>query len=307
MASAADVAVGRNVAVRRRTVVGGRRPQPRHYEPSHSGTLVVPPARSRSLDRTAAVEASVRWRAAGEPSHSGTLIAAAVPPERANARGTSWSPTRTQLGIGFRPRFPSCVLNVNASINLKLPRPITPLHHRSSPLSSSPQPQLNSALVACVLPAAEDQGAAAAPDALPRHPPHHVPEQIADQARPRRRRREVGRAKGQASLEHVVVFLVLEQQQRHDQPIGGVVEPEVEQQQEGGQHQPRGFRRMLGRAEAASAGGPVHAKEELDDDDDRSGTGSNDVELDTPPQQKPLYAAPEPGMLPMPSFMVRVA
>ncbi|TVU26869.1 hypothetical protein EJB05_29440, partial [Eragrostis curvula] len=57
---------------------------------------------------------------------------------------------------------------------------------------------------------------------------------------------------------------------------------------------------------------PVHAKE-VDDDDDKSSTGSNEVELDAPPQQKALYAgpgfivSPEPGMLPMPSFMVRVA
>ncbi|GJN28284.1 hypothetical protein PR202_gb16391 [Eleusine coracana subsp. coracana] len=50
------------------------------------------------------------------------------------------------------------------------------------------------------------------------------------------------------------------------------------------------------------------------DDDDRSSTGSNDVELDTPPPRKQaFYAGPgfivslEPGMLPMPSFMVRVA
>ncbi|TVU26870.1 hypothetical protein EJB05_29441, partial [Eragrostis curvula] len=54
---------------------------------------------------------------------------------------------------------------------------------------------------------------------------------------------------------------------------------------------------------------PVRAKEV--DDDDKSSTGSNDVEVE---KQKALeYAgpgfivSPEPGMLPMPSFMLRVA
>jgi hypothetical protein len=55
---------------------------------------------------------------------------------------------------------------------------------------------------------------------------------------------------------------------------------------------------------------PPQAREP--DDDGKSSAGSNDVEMDTPPWQ-PFYAepgfivSPQPGMLPMPSFMVRVS
>ncbi|KAK3118426.1 hypothetical protein QOZ80_9BG0698870 [Eleusine coracana subsp. coracana] len=57
-----------------------------------------------------------------------------------------------------------------------------------------------------------------------------------------------------------------------------------------------------------------HNTRDEPDDDGKSSTGSNDVELYTPPPRKQAFYAgpgfivsPEPGMLPMPSFMVPVA